>query len=37
MHAYHVMIEYYKTDGFPHLLAGEDEQCCESLSENYTK
>ena len=37
MHAYHVMINYYKTDGFLHLLAGEDEQCCEDLSENYAK
>ena len=36
-HAYHVMIDYYKTDGLPHLLAREDEQCCRNLSENYEK
>ena len=37
MHAYRVMINYHKTDGVAHLLAREEEQCCEDLSENYTK
>ena len=37
MHAHHAMINYYKMDGSPHLLAREDEQCRESLSENYAK
>ena len=36
-HAYHVVINYHKMDGVTHLLAGEEEQCHEGLSENYTK
>ena len=36
-HAYHVVITYHKTDGVEHLLAREEEQCREGLSENYTK
>ena len=36
-HVYHVMINYHKTDGVTHLLAGEEEQCHEDLSKNYTK
>ena len=37
MHTYDVVIDYYSTDGFLHLLAGKDEQCSESLSGNYAK
>ena len=36
-HAYHVVIIYHKTDRVAHLLAREEEQCHEGLSENYTK
>ena len=33
----HAAIEYYSMDGFLHLLAREDEECCESLGRNCTK
>ena len=33
----HAVIDYYSMDGFLHLLAGEDEECCESSGRNYAK